>query len=86
MIIIIISNKIWLLNYLLHIVKYIKKKQFFSNNYSDINDIIGKFNLLRPSSSNFSINTNPCTISPPAFSINFEAASNVPIKNQNAFN
>lgn len=59
----------------------IKKNSIFlpTNNYSDNNDITGKFNFLRPSNSNFSINTNPCTTSPPAFSINLEAASNVPI-------
>lgn len=62
------------------LLKYKKNSIFLpANNYSDNNDITGKFNLLRPPNSNFSINTNPCTTSPPAFSINLEAASNVPI-------
>lgn len=64
------------------LLKYKKKKiSIFlpANNYSDNNDITGKFNLLRPSNSNFSINTNPWTTSPPAFSINLVAASNVPV-------
>lgn len=52
---------------------------FLLQNQSESKDITGKSNTLRPSKSHFSINTNPCTVSPPFCFINFEAAARVPI-------
>lgn len=57
----------------------------YLQNYSLINDTIGKSNRLRPSSSRFSIKTNPCTTAPSHVFINFAAVSSVPVYKENNY-